>query len=496
MKIWFDTSPSFSYHQKDCGDCVNPSVLSETIVKPLSDDEIAPVRVFTLKQVTPLHIQECGEERWMVCNPTGAGRIAVVDAQVFSLFSLFETPMNISQAMQMMKEAGESVEHIVAFLYQLGFLQSVTDHSLFDTKDVPQTLSAWLHVTNMCNLKCHYCYLDKTKEDMSADTGHQAVDAIFRSAVKNGFRDVRLKYAGGEASLHIQSVVALHDYATQRAQEYGIPLSANIISNGVVLSQSAIDQLKSRHISITISLDGLGGEHDSQRPLLGGKGSSRYVLRTIERLLANEIAPFISITVSRRNLDGLPELMRYILEHDLPFSLNYYRHNEFSAHLMDLRFADEQIIAAMRSVFAVIEEQLPVRSLLGSLLDKANVTAPHQHTCGVGQNYLVIDQNGGVAKCQMELKRTITTVKTDDPLQIIRKDRLGVQGLAVEEKEGCRTCEWRYWCTGGCPVVTYKATGRYDVKSPNCSIYKTLFPEVLRLEALRLLRYTVPVALN
>ncbi len=132
-------------------------------------------------------------------------------------------------------------------------------------------------------------------------------------------------------------------------------------------------------------------------------------------------------------------------------------------------FADEQIISAMRSVFAVIERQLPSRSLLGSLLDKANAAAPHNHTCGVGQNYLVIDQNGGVAKCQMEIKRTITTVKADDPLQIIRRDRLGVQGLAVEEKEGCRTCDWRYWCTGGCPLVTYRATGRYDVKSPNCS---------------------------
>src|SRR5436853_7773759 len=96
----------------------------------------------------------------------------------------------------------------------------------------------------------------------------------------------------------------------------------------------------------------------------------------------------------------------------------------------------------------------------------------------------------------MDTKSTITTIHTDDPLQIIRKDRRGVQGLAVEEKEGCRTCEWRHWCTGGCPVVTYRSTGRYDVKSPNCHIYKTLFPEVLRLEALRLLHYEMPIALS
>ena len=60
---------------------------------------------------------------------------------------------------------------------------------------------------------------------------------------------------------------------------------------------------------------------------------------------------------------------------------------------------------------------------------------------------------------------------------------------SVDEKEGCRDCQWRYWCTGGCPLQTFRATGRYDLKSPNCSIYQAIFPEVLRLEGLRLLKY-------
>src|SRR5207244_7632528 len=130
-------------------------------------------------------------------------------------------------------------------------------------------------------------------------------------------------------------------------------------------------------------------------------------------------------------------LLRYLLERELPFSLNYYRDNECSTHITDLRFLDEQIISAMRSAFRLIEEKLPARSLLGCLLDKADITAPHHHTCGVGQNYLVIDQHGGIAKCQMEINHTITSVNAIDPLQVIRKARQAVQGLAVEEKKGC-----------------------------------------------------------
>lgn len=115
------------------------------------------------------------------------------------------------------------------------------------------------------------------------------------------------------------------------------------------------------------------------------------------------------------------------------------------------------------------------------------MTRMHRYTCNVEHSYLVIDQHGGIAKCHADIKQTTTTIDADDPLQVIRDDRQGVLGFAVEDKEGCRMCQWRYWCSGGCPLLTYRITGRSDIKSPNCNIYKTLFPEALRLEALRLL---------
>jgi uncharacterized protein len=123
------------------------------------------------------------------------------------------------------------------------------------------------------------------------------------------------------------------------------------------------------------------------------------------------------------------------------------------------------------------------------------MTGTHEYTCGVGRNYLVIDQYGGIAKCHADIERTITTIDADDPLQVIRNDHSGVRGVSVEEKEGCQMCEWRYWCTGGCPLLTYRVTGRYDIKSPNCAIYKALYPEALHLEALRLLKYESPIVL-
>jgi hypothetical protein len=71
------------------------------------------------------------------------------------------------------------------------------------------------------------------------------------------------------------------------------------------------------------------------------------------------------------------------------------------------------------TAYKVIEANLPRHSLLASLVDRANLTAPHLHP------------------------------------------------------------------------LTFRENSRYNTKSPNCKIYKALYPEVVRLEGLRLLKYAI-----
>ena len=74
----------------------------------------------------------------------------------------------------------------------------------------------------------------------------------------------------------------------------------------------------------------------------------------------------------------------------------------------------------------------------------------------------------------------------------MRERRGGFQNVPVDEKEGCRDCAWRYWCAGGCPLLAYRTAGRSDAPSPYCAVYKALYPDVLRLEGLRLLKWHLP----
>jgi len=355
--------------------------------------------------------------------------------------------------------------------------------------EVVEKLTAWLHITDRCNLRCAYCYLPHKSVDMSEERGRAAIDATYRSAIINNYKEVKFKYSGGEPLLRIGLIKDLHRYAHSLADQHKIHLDGIILSNGTLLSTEIIKTMQSLDLRLMISLDELEEYHDLQRFYQNGRGATDVAKLSIDLALQNGLIPDISITVTGRNSNRLSELTNWLLERDLPFTFNFYRENKFSSCHSDLRLEEETIVSGMLDAYKMIETNLPRRSLLTSLVDQSNLFAPHLRTCSVGHSYLVFNHLGQVSKCQMQISKPVTTTNVKDPLSFIRADKSGIQNLSVEEKEDCHSCDWKYWCAGGCPLVTFRETGRYDVKSPNCNIYKILYPEVMRLEGLRLLKY-------
>lgn len=434
----------------------------------------------TLISLPSLNYQEIGDDRFVAFNPETNIDVSVVDTSTRQILDSFKEPRMIS--------LNDDLDLVNRMIWS--DLLRVDDELGQNSKgDGLQVLSAWLHLTDRCNLRCSYCYLPHVREDMSSEIGQASINAIFRSAYLNNFKQVKLKYAGGESLLRYPLILELHAYAEELAQEHGISVEEVVLSNGTLLTEDMAKTLKALGVRLMISMDGMGHYHDSQRPYAGGRGSFKDVSDSVDLALSCGLVPNISVTVSGRTAEGLADIMEWILERELPFSLNFYRENELSVSQQDLQLDEQKIINGMKAAFKVIENNLPRRGFLGGIIDRTNLSAPHTHTCGVGENYLVFDQNGQIAKCQMHIRKPISNITVNDPLKIIREDKVGIQNLSVEEKEGCRTCEWKYWCTGGCPLATHRATGRYDVKSPNCNIYKALYPEALRLEGLRMLKY-------
>jgi uncharacterized protein len=149
----------------------------------------------------------------------------------------------------------------------------------------------------------------------------------------------------------------------------------------------------------------------------------------------------------------------------------------------------EIVVEALLSAYRAIQQHLPKRNLLVGLLDRANLAAPHRYPCGAGRHYMAVATDGRISACHMLLDYKPQQVMDVPPLVLDPLNKaVEVFNPSVGTKQACIDCSFRYWCAGSCPLTAYRATGRYDTKSPYCEIYKQLIPEVFRLEGYRLLR--------
>ncbi len=460
---WLHSVPSAQSTTSDCACAPEAVALDPT---PLCTDALwqAPSSLYRV----PLP-----EGHTLLFNTQGAATVAVLNAAAQQRFAHFAEPQPLKT-------------EIDAQFAALDLLTSDCGLGEF-LYTPPQILTAWLHVTDACNLRCPYCYVRKRGREMDVTTGRAAIEAIVRSAEAHGFRAVKLKYAGGEPTLRWPLVRTLHAHAQRLTDRRGLALHATVLSNGTRLTEAMIAWLQDQNVRLMISLDGVGAVHDAQRPFAAGQGSFEQVASTIDRALDHGLMPYLSITVTEHNVDQLADVVTFALERDLCFNLNFVRDTQSASRLAEPR-VQRCWIAGLQRALAVIEADLPKERFIDGLLDRSLFSGPHAYPCGAGRNYLVIGPHGDIAHCQMRMDDVVSNIEDVDPLKPIRNTKSDFKNITVDDRSQCSECPWRYWCAGGCPLLSQSVHGDLG-PSPYCKIYRTLFPRLLCLEGMRLLKW-------
>lgn len=474
------------------GDCAcspaNPSGVGE-----LCHLDTEPVfGAIPLYRVSQLHSLPLSNHEEIIYSPQAKATMAVINPPARRVLDFFATPRTLTDWTQQADISHQEALDAARLFYRGGFLEKSTALHTLPSFSIskPTTLEAWLFLTRACNMACLHCFVGKDTRRMNLETGLNAVRRLFDLAHQGGQREVKVKYAGGEPTLNWALIPALHEEGAALSSRTGIAFKEILVSNATALSESRLQFIKDAHINLSVSLDGFGEGHDRQRPMVNGWNSFRRVIDTVQLAISMGISPFLTMTLTSLNLQDLPAVTQFAIENKLYLNMNFYRPHQVDDPLVP---EHQALVDTVLAAFEVIQANPPAYRLIDGLIDRSNFGFAHQHTCGAGLNYLSIDTDGRVSPCHMLTGHN--HYELSQPLETVQPVFGAFENPHVESRAGCNTCEWRYWCAGGCPILAHTTQGTVNASSPYCDVYKALYPELLRLEGARLLKYADAVAL-
>lgn len=366
-----------------------------------------------------------------------------------------------------------------------------------------------LLVTQSCNLRCVYCYEDKTNARMEEATAFRAVDWFIRKS--EDMRLIHIVFFGGEPLLNFPLIQAVVDYAEKAAQKAGKQVKYSITTNGTLLEDEKIQFLEKHNIVTMISFDGLKELQDTQRPFPTGSGSYDLVVPKIKKLL--EAMPQ---TAGHAVIMGntSPEVVKDALQ-ELGFrrvSVAMNSQSLFSENKSETKASERDTQCMMSALeeeaenwythikardFTYIRKLIGRSYLYGALLSLLNHTKK-RYFCGAGRSMATITPSGDIYLCHRFVGLENYRIGSIDEYEL-SLEHFGQS--PVETNNICRSCFAKYYCGGGCKHDHVSSSGsihqpeeqmcllkrkelelaatvvsRLSVEDRNCLIKEKIFP--------------------
>ena len=346
----------------------------------------------------------------------------------------------------------------------------------------PDTYGFWIHVTNNCNLKCKYCYIDKSSSVMRASKMDAILNAIISSAKLHNAKKLIIKISGGEPLTNIDSVEHLVAYVSDKCQgDNALSLHFELLTNGTIVSEPILSFIKRNNISVSISLDSAIESNNEARVFADGKGSTELVKRNIDTYIANGISPRIMVTISNNNISQLPALTEYLIKKHLRFRFSLEK--DCSLPVPPVVENSSQLLDSLNTCFSIMNNALLNGDFSWQFkFNNIRFGISRERSCSAGTHFFAVGANGEFASCGMGLALNNHSVSYDGDLI----GKLQNHYLTLFNTNAvCQKCNWLSCCANDCPLQSQmNASG--NGTSPFCDIIQQIIPHLLRLDALRI----------
>lgn len=368
---------------------------------------------------------------------------------------------------------------------------------LYDKEEASINLT--VGTTIVCNMGCPYCFeFVKPNKSLTDEENLRAIiyylqDMILKSPVKI-WKSLNVTWYGGEPLINKNAIAKLTPMLKKLCQENNMAYSANIITNGILLTAANWSLLVDNDVSnVQITIDGPQQTHEKSRPLKGKKDKKNYfqILENLSEMPKN-IKASIRINTDKEIAACIDDLLR---DFDI-FGLWPMKYDQITFKTAWLRTYEEAAEENIENRFEVDDFFDFQENFRWKLLTRYNHWAEKQNLpkaklrwnlpeiqdeCAtwVSPYSLVVDADGNIHKCWETIhddKEAISHVSQGYKLDLHRPymkyDR-------TELNAECASCKFL-------PVCDKLSCSHQAIKDgkPECTSWKTKTGESLKQQYL------------
>ena len=416
-----------------------------------------------------------------------SGAVHLVDDLIYDIMDVFDGA-NDEETIATMKKSGKypltEIKEALGELHSLEdegqlFTPPITSVPTFGEKGLVKSLC--LMAAQDCNLRCKYCFGDggsygEKRGLMNAEVGKAAVDYIVKNSQNR--RHCEIDFFGGEPLLNMPMIREVTEYIRAKEKETGKIFKLTLTTNGILLNDDNIKWLNDNNFDLVLSLDGRREVHDKMRPDAAGNGSYERALKNFRRTVESRNGKnyYLRGTYTRENMDFTKDVL----------SLNEAGFDILSVEPVVLKdsplgFTADDLPQIRREYDRLTDAYLRRhREGKGFFFFHFNMdlnagpcTAKRLAGCGAGHEYFAVAVNGDLYPCHQFVGRE--NYRLGNVFDGVVREGLPAyfRNSHVLNKEKCRNCWARFFCSGGCHANAELFNG--DIKKPyeiGCEIQK------------------------
>lgn len=315
------------------------------------------------------------------------------------------------------------------------------------------SLELTISLTNQCNFKCSYCYQDKNSKVMTQKTADEILDKIVDILKSGGYKELYIHYFGGEPLLNIPILMYLDKSIHLISRDNGIVYRAYITTNGSLLSDDILENVKFDHIQLTFD----GNENTHNRLRISETFHFHEEMNLLKKILHTTDSKItLRMNACGQNKNEILEFYEYALE-----TFGYERIH-INLNRMIKFHKDDKFDMLPQKEYARLFFQLKI--LYERLTGKIELPLPRKYSCKFicGLSYS-ISPDGYCNLCSGSVEngtRLFKDVDIDKRKKIIFRD-------------ACKKCICLPLCLGGCVV-------QHDVGAGCCTYEKFCLEDILK----------------